>query len=129
MKTRTIFYLVVLLALVALVLANLDLVRAPTQFNLLFTTVTAPLGLAVLVVAGTILVLDLIAHQLAARAWRRDQRQLAEQLESLRRRADDAEEARIGELRRVVEQEMSGLRSRLDRVLDALEPAGGSPVR
>jgi uncharacterized integral membrane protein len=121
MKPRTIVYLVVLVALAVFVLANLDVVTTPTRLNLLATSVTAPLGVVILVIAGTILLLDLAAHQLAAMAWRRDQRQLTEQLETMRRRADDAEEARIGDLRRLVEREMAALRGQVDRVLDAVE--------
>jgi uncharacterized membrane protein YccC len=120
MNFRTIAYVLMMLVLGALVLANLSVILLPTTFNLLFTSVTAPLGIVILVVAGTIVALDLIAHQLAQYGWQRDQRALVEQLEAMRRRADDAEEARIGELRRLFEQEMSHTRDQLDRVLAAL---------
>ena len=99
MKTRTLFLLLVLVAIGGFSLLNWNAFIAPTTLNLGFTDVQAPLGLvmlgALILVAAVFLVYILYLQTTVLL----DARQHAKELQSNRKLADQAEASRFTELR------------------------------
>lgn len=120
MKPRSVAYLIVAVAIAVFVVANWDVVVRPTPINFLVGTITAPLGLLLLVVAVLIACIALLAQAFAHLSWRQERRRLAEELERQRARADQADASRVKELRDFLAQETGSLREQLDRVLASL---------
>jgi uncharacterized integral membrane protein len=117
MSTRTIGYALVALLLVALLVANWHLLVSATQLNLLIAQVSAPLIVLIALLVGLVLLIEALARALERRGWRAERYGLAQQLEQLRLRADQAEGARIASLQALLERELAAIRVQLDRVL------------
>jgi uncharacterized integral membrane protein len=120
MKPRTVVYLVVLLLLAVFVLANWNVIASAHEISFLVGRVTAPLGLLILVIAALVFAIDLVSHAFSRRAWDQERRSLAEEMERLRARAEQAEESRIEALRELIERETAVIRGQLDRVIAGL---------
>jgi uncharacterized integral membrane protein len=116
MRLRNVLYGAIGLLLVLLVLINWQVVAQPTDLNLLFIKVQAPLGVLMLLIAAAILAIDFAVHSLNRLAWSRERRELATQIEQLRLRADEAEETRIRALREILERETAAIRAQLDEL-------------
>jgi uncharacterized integral membrane protein len=127
MSARTIGYVIVALLLVALLVANWHLLAGATQLNLLIAQVSAPLIVLIVVLVGLVLLIEALAHALERRGWRQERYGLAQQLEQLRSRADQAEAARIASLQALLERELAAIRVQLDRVL--ADATGRAPQR
>ena len=122
MRPRTVVYVILLLILVALLIANRSVIATSTPINFLVARVQAPFGVLILIVAILIALVDFVAHALSRYGWLRERRSLANEIESLRERAEQAEASRIRELKETVERETAAIRSQLDRVLASLPP-------
>ncbi len=120
MRPRTVVYIVLLLILVALLVANREVIATATPLNFLITRANAPFGVLILIVAILIILVDFVAHTLSRYGWLRERRSLAREIEALRERADQAEASRIRELKETVERESAAIRSQLDRLLASL---------
>jgi len=125
MKPRTIAYILVLLVTLVFVIANWRVITLPTELNLLFARINAPLGVLILIIGATIFAIDFIAHALSRSAWRSERLSLARDIESLRLRADGAEATRIQELRDLVERELAAIRAQLEQLSGGSAGAGG----
>lgn len=121
MKPRTIVYVILLLILVALLVANRTAIATSTQLNFLITQRQAPFGILILIVAILIALVDFIAHALSRYAWQRERRNLAHELEIVRGQAEEAEASRIRELKETFERESAALRARMDDLLATLQ--------
>lgn len=120
MKPRTIAYVILLLILVALLVANRTVIATSTPLNFLITRTQAPFGILILIVAILIALVDYIAHALSRYGWHRERRSLASELEMVRERAEQAEASRIHELKETVERESAEIRAQLDHLLAGL---------
>lgn len=120
MRVRNVVYVVLLLIVVALLVANRSVIATSTPLNFLVAQVNAPFGILILIVAVLIALVDFIAHALSRYGWLRERRSLSHEIELLRERADQAEASRIRELRETVERESAAIRDQLDRVLATL---------
>lgn len=105
MKTRTLFLLLVLVAIGGFSLLNWNAFITPTTLNLGFADVQAPLGLvmlgALILVAAVFLVYILYLQTTVLL----DTRQHAKELQSNRKLADQAEASRFTELRSFLDAE------------------------
>jgi uncharacterized integral membrane protein len=117
MKVRTVVYIVVLLIVLAFLLDNWRTISNPTDLNFFLARIHAPVGVLILLVAAVIAAMGFIAHGFARYGWQRERRNLAEEIEQLRARADVSEESRLRELREIVERETGVIRSQLERLL------------
>jgi uncharacterized integral membrane protein len=122
MRPRNILYVVLLLIVVALLVANRDVIATSTPINFLVARASAPFGILILIVAILIILVDFIAHSVSRYGWSRERRGLAREIEALRERAEQAEASRIRELKETVERETASIRAQLDRVLANLPP-------
>ena len=120
MRPRNVAYLIVLLWLVVFVLANWNVIASSHEISFLVGRVTAPLGLLILVIAVLVFAIDLVSHAFSRRAWDQERRSLAQEMERLRVRAEQAEESRIEAVRDLIERETAVIRGQLDRVLASL---------
>jgi len=129
MKARTIANVIVLLIILAFLIANWRVIATPTELNLLFARINAPLGVLIVIIAAAILAVDLIVHALSRRTWSRERLGLARELEALRMRADEVEGARIKELHDQIERETAIIRAQLERLLASTPAPERGPYR
>ncbi len=120
MRPRNVVYLVVLLLLLVLVLANWNVIASSHEISFLVGRITAPLGVLILVIAALVFAIDLVSHAFSRRAWEQERRSLAQEMERLRVRAEQAEESRIEAVRDLIERETAVIRGQLDRLLASL---------
>lgn len=131
MRARTALLLVVLVALGLFAALNWAVFTAPTDLNLLFARVQAPLGVILLVVIVAVTLLYAALLVWLETAARREARRAARELEAQRRLAQEAEASRftelkafltaeLGELRALPEATARDLTARLERVETAL---------
>ena len=111
MRARTALLLVVLVALGLFAALNWTVFTAPTDLNLLFARVQAPLGviLLVVIVAVTLLYAALLAWLETAALL--EARRTARELEAQRRLAQEAEASRFTELKAFLTAELGELRA------------------
>lgn len=120
MRPRNVVYVILLLILVALLVANRNVIATPTPLNFLVTRAQVPFGVLILIVAVLIALVDFVAHALARYGWQRERRSLASEIGMLREQAEQAEASRIRELKETVERETAAIRDQLDRLLASL---------
>jgi uncharacterized integral membrane protein len=122
MRARTVVYIILLLILIALLVANRSVIATSTPLNFLVARAHAPFGVLILIVAILIALVDFIAHALSRYGWVRERRSLASEIGMLREQAEQAEASRIRELKEAVERESAAIRGQLDRLLASLPP-------
>lgn len=120
MRPRNVVYVILLLILVALLVANRNVIATPTPLNFLVTRAQVPFGVLILIVAVLIALVDFVAHALSRYGWQRERRSLANEIGMLREQAEQAEASRIRELKETVERETAAIRDQLDRLLASL---------
>ncbi len=120
MRPRNVAYLIVLLLLLVLVLANWNVIASSHEISFLVGRITAPLGVLILVIAALVFAIDLVSHAFSRRAWDQERRSLAQEMERLRVRAEQAEASRIEAVRDLIERETATIRGQLDRLLASL---------
>lgn len=130
MRFRTILYVITVIIVGVLALANWEVMMQPVTLNVLVARVLVPLWALLLAPAVVILLIDLLAYGLNRRAWARERQDLTNQIHTLRARADSVEESRIQSLREAMERETAIIRAQLDRLLVANRSAvaSGEPV-
>jgi uncharacterized integral membrane protein len=116
-KPRTVLYIVALLLVVVFALANWTLLAASVELNLLVAKLQAPLGILMLLIVALIVLFDLGVHAMTHRAWTRERRALAKDLESLRVRAEAEDQSRIAALRSAMERELATIHTQLDQLI------------
>ena len=124
MNVRTLTVLLVLVLLGLFAGLNWPVFTAPSQLNLLFTKVEAPLGLVML---GVVLVLTLlyVLFSLGVEASALIEiRRYARELHQARRLLDQEEESRFVKLRKLVEESLAQLREDHQRLERSLAECG-----
>ena len=109
MNHRTLLVLLALALLAAFALLNWTAFMKPTALSLGFMEVQAPLGLIMLVVAGSICALFLAVIVFQQAGIILEARRTAKELKSHREMADKAEASRFTELRAFLEGELRRL--------------------
>jgi hypothetical protein len=127
MNAKVLAYIVAAIVLGVFLLANWTLFAAPMELNFLIARVQAPLIILVLLVAGVILLVDLVIHAVSQRAWVRERRALQKDLEAARLRAEHEEESRTGTLRVAMERELAAIRAQLDQLIAGQSAVLGRP--
>lgn len=127
MRLRTVVYIILLLILVALLVANRSVIATSTPLNFIVARAQGPFGILILIVAILVALVDFIAHALSRYGWTRERRSLADEIATLRERAEQAEASRIRELKETVERESAAIRGQLDRLLASVPPAPPVP--
>jgi uncharacterized integral membrane protein len=120
MKFRTTFMIAVLALIGIFAALNWEAFLAPTQLNLVFTNLQAPLGLIMLgivIILSAAFLLYVMALQTSVLL---ENRRLSKQLESQRELADQAEKSRFIELRGYLQSELQQLQQRQNAHLSAL---------
>lgn len=120
MRTRTLLVVIVLLLIAAFVAGNWAVITAPAKFNLLLTSVDAPLGL----VMFGILILIVVAFAIYLAVWQGamlvESRRQAKELQSQRELADRAEASRFTELSGLLHDEFTRLGERVAQLNEGL---------
>jgi len=109
MNLRNLTVLVLLLLVALFAGLNWSLVTAPSEINLLFTRVSAPLGLILLGVIALLSLLYFFFIAVIETGSLIEIRRYARQVEQARKLADQAEASRFAELKSYLEQELSAL--------------------
>lgn len=122
MRPRTVVYVILVLILLTLLIANRSVIATSTPLNFVVARAQAPFGILILIVAVLIALMDFIAHALSRYGWTRERRNLANEIGMLREQAEQAEASRIRELKETVERESTAIRGQLDRLLASLPP-------
>lgn len=109
MNLRNLTVLVFLLLVALFAGLNWPLITAPSEINLLFTRVSAPLGLILLGVVALLTLLYFVFIAVIETGSLLEVRRYARQVEQARKLADQAEASRFAELKNYLEQELSAL--------------------
>jgi uncharacterized integral membrane protein len=119
MRVQGVIYIVAAVVIAIFAAANWELLVRPVEMNLLLVRVQAPLAVLLLLLAGIILLLDSGVHISSERAWVRDRRALARELEAARLRTEQEGENRTAAVTTAIHNEFAVVRDQLDRVLAA----------
>ncbi|WP_456411052.1 DNA cytosine methyltransferase [Oceanithermus sp.] len=110
MNLRNLTVLVILLLVALFAGLNWQLFTAPSEINLLFTRVSAPLGLILLGVIALLSLLYFIFIAVIETGALIEIRRYARQVEQARKLADQAEASRFAELKQYLETELGALK-------------------
>ncbi len=110
MNLRNLTVLVILLLVALFAGLNWQLFTAPNEINLLFTRVSAPLGLILLGVIALLSLLYFIFIAVIETGALIEIRRYARQVEQARKLADQAEASRFAELKQYLETELGALK-------------------
>lgn len=114
MNARNIFLFVVILLVALFAWLNIGAIMQPTDVNLGFTSITAPLGMILLAILGTLMILFLVYISTMQGKMFMESRNLHKELEAQRKVADQAEASRVAELKQSVLDEFSAFKKRAD---------------
>ncbi len=120
MRTRSLLIVIVMLLIGAFVALNWPVIMAKAKFNLLVTTVAAPVGMIMLVMVILIVLTFVIYMAVWRSAVLRESRRQAKELQAQRELAERAEASRYTELRGLLHQEFARLDARIAQFGDAL---------
>ena len=109
MNLRNLTVLVILLLVALFAGLNWPLLTTPSEINLVFTRVTAPVGLILLAVIALLSLLYFIFIAVIETGALIEIRRYARQVEQARKLADEAEASRFAELKGYLERELSAL--------------------
>lgn len=132
MRPLSAFTLLALVLLAALAALNLGELLRPTQLNLGWRTLEAPLGLVMSVLAGLGLLLALLAAGVSGMGHARERKRLEQDLQAQKDLAEKAEGSRFAELQRHLDlqaqasehrerEQMVQFEQRLDQLRQALQ--------
>lgn len=107
MQLKNLFLFLALGLLALFSAANWSAIMQPTQLSLIFTEVTAPLGLILLIATALMLVLFLAYLVYWQSSILMARQKLIKDLEAQRQLANEAESSRFTELRQFLEAELS----------------------
>ncbi len=111
MKLRSLFMLLVLVAIAGFTVLNWSAILTPTSLNLGVADVQAPLGLIMLGLVVFLIALFLVYVLYLQTTVMFDARANAKELAANRKLADQAEASRFTELRTYLEGEITGLKA------------------
>lgn len=114
MNARNIFLFVVILLVALFAWLNIGAIMQPTDVNLGFTSITAPLGMILLAILGTLMILFLVYISTMQGKMFMESRNLHKELEAQRKLADSAEASRMAELKQSLVDEMAAAKKRSD---------------
>jgi uncharacterized integral membrane protein len=109
MRIRTLFLLLILVALATFTILNWTAFTAPTTLSLVFASVQAPLGMVMLVITALLAAMFLLYVAYLQGTVILEARRSARELQSQRQLADQAEASRFTALQKTIE-------ARLDRL-------------
>lgn len=112
MNLRSLFLLLVLSAIGSFAALNWSVIMMPTDLNLLFASVHAPLGLVMLGLIVFLLAIFLVYLVYLQTTVLIDARSHAKELQANRRLADQAEASRFTELHNFLDMELKALAQR-----------------
>lgn len=119
MRPRSVLYIVVLVLIAVLLLANWTLLASHTELNLLVARIQAPLGVLILLLLAAVILVNAIVQALSYQAWGRERRALAKEIEGLRLRAEREEESRMRSLRETMDRDLAAIRGQLEQVISS----------
>lgn len=114
MNARGLFLALVVLLVGAFAWLNMSAIMEPTEVNLMFTTVQAPLGMILLAILGTLVILFLLYMLYLQSKFLLESRNLHKELDAQRKLADEAEASRLAELKTSVAEQFDALKQRDD---------------
>ena len=121
MSLRTVVLLAVLAAFAVFAALNWSAFTTPTTLSLAFATVSAPLGIVMLVLTAVIAVLFLTYVVYLQSSVMLEARRNARELQTQRQLADEAEASRFTELRALIEVRSSTIESAIALAQSNLE--------
>ena len=113
MNLRNLTVLVILLLVAVFAALNWQQIATPTEINLLFTRVSAPIGLILLAIIALLTLLYFVFLAVVEAGALLEIRRHARQLEQARKLADKAEASRFAELKKYLAGELGGLKQEL----------------
>jgi len=111
MNLRTLTVLIVLLFVALFAVLNWSLISAPAEINLVFTRVSAPIGLILLAVIAFLSILYFVFLAMIETSALIEVRRYAREVQQARKLADKAEASRFAELKKFLEVELASLKS------------------
>ncbi|MEM8487554.1 MAG: LapA family protein [Bacteroidota bacterium] len=127
MKARTLIFLSILFLVLLIAAINWTVFTTPVPLNLLFTTVNVPIGLSMLMVIGVLSFLYLFFVWKTQTSAFFESRRKNTEVEKARKLADSEEESRVSMLKKLVEEEMKGVNSKLDQLMGQLNVEASPP--
>ncbi len=121
MYLRTLFLLLFMGALATFAVVNWNQFMTVTPLSLVFTTVEAPLGFVMLVLAGVLTVMFLTFVVYLQTSVILETRRYAREARSQRELAEQAETSRFTELRTFLEERLANLQDRISQWQQELE--------
>jgi len=109
LNLRNLTVLVILLLVAVFAGLNWPLLTTPSEINLVFTRVTAPVGLVLLAVIALLSLLYFVFIAVVETGALLEIRRYARQVEQARKLADQAEASRFAELKAYLERELGAL--------------------
>ncbi len=111
MNLRNLTVLVILLLVALFAALNWQLINAPAEINLVFTRVSAPVGVILLSVIALLSVLYFIFLAMIETSALLEVRRYAREVEQARKLADKAEASRFAELKKFLEAELENIKT------------------
>ncbi len=125
MRPRTVLILVLLALIGIFALLNWQSFSAPASLDFLVAQIEAPLGVMMLVIICVLVVVFFLVLAKTELTMLWESRKLAKELEEARRLAAEAESSRVESLRVSVHDELAGINSKLEVILDKLDSNSG----
>lgn len=114
MNSRNVFLFVIVLLVAAFAWLNIGAIMQSTDVNLGVTTISAPLGMILLAVIGTLAILFLVYMSAMQGRMFMESRNLHKELEAQRKVADTVEASRLVELKQALLDEFATVKKRDD---------------
>lgn len=114
MNSRNVFLFVIVLLVAAFAWLNIGAIMQSTDVNLGVTTISAPLGMILLAVIGTLAILFLVYMSAMQGRMFMESRNLHKELEAQRKVADTVEASRLVELKQAMLDEFATVKKRDD---------------
>lgn len=114
MNSRNVFLFLIILLVAIFAWLNIGAIMQPTEVNFGVATLSAPLGMILLAVIGTLAILFLVYMSAMQGRMFMESRNLHKELETQRKVADTVEASRLIELKQAVLDEFAAVKKRDD---------------
>lgn len=114
MNSRNVFLFLIILLVAVFAWLNIGAIMQPTEVNFGVTTLSAPLGMILLAVIGTLAILFLVYMSAMQGRMFMESRNLHKELEAQRKVADTVEASRLIELKQALLDEFAAVKKRDD---------------
>ena len=114
MNLRTLTVLVVLLLVALFAALNWPLITTPADINLVFTRISAPIGLILLAIIALLSILYFVFLAMIETSALLEVRRYAREVQQARKLADKAEASRFADLKKYLETELTSLKKSQD---------------